>query len=636
MSTTATIPNADTITSPAQGTPTPTGIPYADAPPQSAPPPQQPAADTKPDTSSWDHAAQNPGDVTDLKAPAPDPVHTITTNKPGGIIGVMQSVMDSLVGKTTPEIATDNDGNKYVHQVDATGQQQWKRLAGEVISGAAAGLAAGQGAGNMGKAPLAGVQAAEQQQQQRQKQWDAMSAEARQENMDRANRVMQNMQIAKTSWELSNAQHKAGEDTVKFSNDEVDRYQKMGGQVLGVAKDYSDIAHILKQDPDAVHNMIVKGDIVTVPAFDDKGDRAGTTFVKLPNGWAKQMLPSGTEFKAWNGQTHQLETRRASDGMTTGEQELLNNSAVLQQQQWQQQTVTQQQVAQAAKDKSALNTSEITKNVAMANKDNAEATHARAESQMLNSASTQSEIQSNAQQLVEGTADPSNLSKRAKSYDATLAAANAISLQKFGVPFDLAKAAGDYKFATNPQTVNTLTYLNSLVGHDNTGGNLGQLVRMSDALKQTQFPALNNIAQWTKLQNGNPQVAAYRAALLETSDQVAKILQGGGTGSATSDAKLKQASEIFDKGFNGAQVRAVATDTLRPLLGNRKAELIGSNRYLQRWNQTAQQSTGQPNPNAPPPPPAVGTVKDGYRFKGGNPADHASWEPVPPTAPAGR
>jgi hypothetical protein len=200
--------------------------------------------------------------------------------------------------------------------------------------------------------------------------------------------------------------------------------------------------------------------------------------------------------------------------------------------------------------------------------------------------------------LVEGTVDPSQLSKRGATYNAEIEDANRYSLAKFGRTFDLAQAQADYKFATNPSTQNTLRYLNSLTGADNKGGNLGALVNLSNKINRTDFPALNNGAAWAKIQTGNPQMVAYYTAVTETADQVAKILQGGGSGGGTSDAKLKQAAELFDKGFSKDQIVAVS-DTLRSLLANRKTEMIGSNRYLTK------QFGGQvqpPNANNVQPP----------------------------------
>jgi hypothetical protein len=163
-------------------------------------------------------------------------------------------------------------------------------------------------------------------------------------------------------------------------------------------------------------------------------------------------------------------------------------------------------------------------------------------------------------------------------------------MQTTGKPFDAAKAASDYQFASKAQTKNTLNYLNSLVGHDNQSGNLAQVVQMSRQLGNTQFPPLNDVAQWARMSAGSPVVAAYRSALLETSDQIAKILQGGGGGA--SDAKLKQGQEILNGNFNAKQIEAVADKSLRPLLANRKAEMIGDNRYLQRWYGQPQAGAG--------------------------------------------
>lgn len=210
-----------------------------------------------------------------------------------------------------------------------------------------------------------------------------------------------------------------------------------------------------------------------------------------------------------------------------------------------------------------------------------------------------SETQDLAQQLVTGQMAPSELSKRATGtspYNSVLTAANVYSKATTGKPFNISQAQRDYTFAINVNTQNTLNYLKSLVGTNDGSGNLvgGNLSALIDASNQRLsttnpalgyevhsqgLPALNDVTQWTKLSTGNPQIAAYYATLTETSDQIAKILQGGGTGSGTSDAKLAQAQALFQKGFTPAQVSTVAS-SMQSLLVNRAKGIIGDNPYL--------------------------------------------------------
>lgn len=206
-----------------------------------------------------------------------------------------------------------------------------------------------------------------------------------------------------------------------------------------------------------------------------------------------------------------------------------------------------------------------------------------------------------AAQLVNGQIAPTELSKRttgSSSYNDILTAADKYSMAVNGKHYNISQADRDYKFATNVQTQNTLNYLGSLVGSDNgsglAGGNLDQLISLSNArIKPTDkmsitgreaynagqgLPALNDATQWAKIQTGDPQMAAYYGTLLEVSDQVAKVLQGGGSG-ATSDAKLAQAQSLFQKGFTPDQVSAVATQ-LKELLASRAANMVKDNPYL--------------------------------------------------------
>lgn len=121
---------------------------------------------------------------------------------------------------------------------------------------------------------------------------------------------------------------------------------------------------------------------------------------------------------------------------------------------------------------------------------------------------------------------------------------------------------------------------------------------MSDKITRTEFPAINNAAAWSRLASGDPAMAGYKAAVTEVADQVAKILQGGGSGAGTSDAKLKEAQSLLSSGFTKAQIKEVAS-TLRTLLANRKLEMIGDNVYLKK-QYGRQAATGERDKAAQP------------------------------------
>lgn len=197
-------------------------------------------------------------------------------------------------------------------------------------------------------------------------------------------------------------------------------------------------------------------------------------------------------------------------------------------------------------------------------------------------------ISGQAQMLVNGKLSPGELSKRGATYGAILNAANAISMATTGKPFDISKADRDYKFAIRPQTQDTLNYLKSLVGTSDAngkfvGGNLQELENISNSINRSKFPGLNDVQKWTSLATGDASYAQFQAVATEVADQVAKILQGGGSG-GTSDAKLQQAANLFKTGFNKEQLKGVIT-SLRPLLANRAKSMIGDNPYLSDYSE---------------------------------------------------
>jgi hypothetical protein len=250
-------------------------------------------------------------------------------------------------------------------------------------------------------------------------------------------------------------------------------------------------------------------------------------------------------------------------------------------------------------------------------------------------------IQGQAEDLVESNMDPSQIQKRGNQYTPILNAAREYSMKKYEVPFDLAKAQEDYKFASDSRTQNRLKYMNSLVGDERTGtaGNLDLLIQYSNKVNRTDFPALNNVAAWAKLESGNTDIIKLHNAAVDAADQFANIMSGGGSGSATSDAKIKQGMDMFSQKFSKDQMKASAS-SVKDMLNNRKREFIGDNRYLrkqylppEKQNQQTgtqpQQTTGAPGGAPIVKGAVISNGKDNFMYNGvGDPADIKNYTKV--------
>jgi hypothetical protein len=495
-----------------------------------------------------------------------------------------RGILGALGGTNEVQLQRDPNTGQMVATSAAKGPgAQWKTI----ISGALTGIAGAAGANPVGpgkftRAAGAGIAAGQQQvQQQQQQKVDTANQDydEGQKLLVRKAQLQQTaVQTAAASFSLERAGVQASEQDAAMYREMFNTMKQNGGVAIpgpdgGSFKNLASASQYAKSDPRFAEDF-AHGRIQPFPHIED-GKFAGVDLVRFPPDWGEQRndqpLPWFTEAPGDDGKP-KLEKQIIPPGGIKitdyvagyAAQQAANTKA--------QQDVVEQKYKEA---QTKTQASEQVKNYSDANKANAEA-------KQLNEAGNDQKISSNAQQLVEGTMDPANLGKRSKSIDATLAAANAYSMQKYGKPFDAAKAEGDYKFATAKGTYDTLNYLNSLTGRDNQSGNLQAVVDLSAKLGQTKFPPLNAAEQWAKISAGDPQVAAYRGALLEVQDQIAKVLQGS-TGGSTSDAKIRQASEVLDKNFNAKQMAETAT-TLRELLANRKSGIIGDNRYLQQWH----------------------------------------------------
>jgi hypothetical protein len=303
--------------------------------------PQQPAAAQTPNPASGGPSTPAAGSQaqpgvqpTDAKRtdtipsqPAPVQPALVTSQKRGGLLGVMDDIANALTGKTTPEVGTDADGNKYVKQDTLSRGQQWVRIGAGLLGGAAKGWAAGKGR-NPGAAAAAGFDQGQQMRKQEQQAQTDASNQADTENLANANYQKLRMDAAEQAWHLTAMQHDATQHDVEFAQGQEDRLRKVdGATLLGTATDPNDIDKILKVNPDVMKDMIQNHQIEILPHYNPDGTRGGIRVFKMPDGYRNTILPAGTTFHTFDSSTGQFLPHQTSEPITAGEVDDYDTSA---------------------------------------------------------------------------------------------------------------------------------------------------------------------------------------------------------------------------------------------------------------------------------------------------------------------
>lgn len=298
--------------------PAPQSAPVTPQPPSASQPSQSPAA---PPMTTPTGAA--PGSTPSPVVPAQAQPVVVTSQKAPGIMGVVDSIADALVGKTKPEIGTDAQGNQYVKQQTMSRGQQWIRIGAGLVGGAAKGFAAGKGR-NPGAAAAAGFD----QGQQQAKDAAAQTPELQKQILANANYQKLRMDAAEQSWHLTAMQHEASEHDVQFAQGQEDRLMKVdGATLLGTAASPNDIEKILHADPDVMKSMIQNHQIEILPHYNADGTAAGIRVFKMPDGYRKTIEPAGTTFHTFDSTTGQYVEHKSSEPLTAGEVDDYETSA---------------------------------------------------------------------------------------------------------------------------------------------------------------------------------------------------------------------------------------------------------------------------------------------------------------------
>jgi hypothetical protein len=137
---------------------------------------------------------------------------------------------------------------------------------------------------------------------------------------------------------------------------------------------------------------------------------------------------------------------------------------------------------------------------------------------------------------------------------------------KLDPTFNWEEAESTYQLAKSPAFQGTVRYM------DSVRESMPRLQQAANALANSSVRFVNGIKNLTKEQLNDPTLKAFKTDVLLVGDEVAKILQGGGTGSATSDAKLNQAASILSTADSPKSI-AAALNEIQALIGFRRTAL---------------------------------------------------------------
>ena len=135
----------------------------------------------------------------------------------------------------------------------------------------------------------------------------------------------------------------------------------------------------------------------------------------------------------------------------------------------------------------------------------------------------------------------------------------------------------------------------------------------SDKVDRTQYANVNSVIEASQKGTGGENVVQLGLAIAAAKTAYAQVLKRGG---ATTDDAQRRADDVLNQAWSKGQIKAALEQIMRESEAAQKA--IGDTRNeLRGGGQTTQSSV-----------PAIGSVMDGYRFKGGDPSSQSSWEKV--------
>jgi hypothetical protein len=213
------------------------------------------------------------------------------------------------------------------------------------------------------------------------------------------------------------------------------------------------------------------------------------------------------------------------------------------------------------------------------------------------------------QAIVEGRLDPNRVNGRnAKLLAATLMANPNANVLELGVAAAGATAS-EKSLATQTAKMSTAA---------TEANQMADIVRnLSNKVDRTEFPTLNAVQNAVSKGTGDQNIVKLNTSINALVNSYARAISP--TGAPTVSDK-NHAREVINSAYSQGQLGAIL-DVMQQEMGIAKSAATESSANLKAARE-ATKGRGAVSTEAP----KAGSVQNGYRFKGGNPADQSSWE----------
>lgn len=178
------------------------------------------------------------------------------------------------------------------------------------------------------------------------------------------------------------------------------------------------------------------------------------------------------------------------------------------------------------------------------------------------------------QGLVTGIIAPSQIlsSRKPEFAQAAFKAANDYSMKTTGQPWNMAKADAQFKYASNPQTQNTL---NMIEGMTEKGGSIEIATQAASKLPQLDEATANKVFNATEKEFGSSGITNFHTAMLGLADEYSKVMGGG----VSSDSGRQQALDLLRDSYSKGQLSG-AIDIMQKDIAGRKVAMVRDNPTL--------------------------------------------------------